>query len=167
MNYKKLTKAQAKAFADDIDALPEAAFQDLEAKWESFRVDDFDPSYLKLRNKVIAVYQVAKPNGGYAIDVNIGLCLYDELCAANGFTNVLANDDDVWRYLSCTVFPDITHLRYPPSKTDAAEGRRLNSKRFYAHTRRIWLKTLWWYIHLSWQGNAEATKEGSTQRSWH
>ena len=70
MNYKKLTKAQAKAFADDIDALPEAAFQDLEAKWESFRVDDFDPSYLKLRNKVIAVYQVAKPNGGYAIDVN-------------------------------------------------------------------------------------------------
>ena len=159
MNYKKLTKAQAKAFADDIDALPEAAFQDLEAKWESFRVDDFDPSYLKLRNKVIAVYQVAKPNGGYAIDVNIGLCLYDELCAANGFTNVLANDDDVWRYLSCTVFPDITHLRYPPSKTDAAEGRRLNSKRFYAHTRRIWLKTLWWYIHLSWQGNAEATKE--------
>lgn len=48
----------------------------------------------------------------------------------------------VWRYLSCTVFPDITHLRYPPSKTDAAEGRRLNSKRFYAHTRRIWLKTL-------------------------
>lgn len=159
MNYKKLTKAQSKAFADDIDALPEAAFQDLEAKWQSFRVDDFEPSYSELRNKVIAVYQESKPRGGYAVDVNIGLCLYAELCAANGFTNVLANDDDVWRYLSCIVFPDITHLRYPPSKTDAAEGRRLNSKRFYAHTRRIWLKTLWWYIHLSWQGSAEATKE--------
>ena len=34
MNYKKLTKAQAKNFADDIDALPEAAFLDLEAKWQ-------------------------------------------------------------------------------------------------------------------------------------
>ena len=31
MNYKKMTKVQAKNFADDIDALPEAAFLDLEA----------------------------------------------------------------------------------------------------------------------------------------
>ena len=140
MNYKKLTKAQAKNFADDIDALPEAAFLDLEAKWQKYSVDDFDPAYSDLRSKVIAVYQESKPNGGYAIDVNIGLCLYDELSVANGFTNVMANDDDVWRYLSCIVFPDITHLRYPPSKKDVDEGHRLNPKRFYAHTRRIWLK---------------------------
>lgn len=159
MNYKKLTKAQAKAFADDIDALPEAAFQDLETKWQAFRVDGFDSSYSELRRKIIEVYQDSKPNGGYAVDVNVGLCLYEELCVTNGFTNVMANDDDVWRYLSCVVFPDITHLRYPPSKTDVAEERRLNSKRFYAHTRRIWLKTLWWYIHLSWQGSAEATND--------
>ena len=33
MNYKKLTKAQAKAFSDDIDILPDAAFRDLDAKW--------------------------------------------------------------------------------------------------------------------------------------
>ena len=159
MNYKKLTKAQAKNFADDIDALPEAAFRDLEAKWQKYSVDDFDPAYSDLRRKVIAVYQESKPNGGYAIDVNIGLCLYNELSVANGFTNVLANDDDVWRYLSCVVFPDITHLRYPPSKKDVEEGHKINPKRFYAHTRRIWLKTLWWYIHLSWQGSEKATRE--------
>ena len=159
MNYKKFTKAQAKAFADDIDSLSDAAFQDLEAKWQGLHVDDFDQSYTPLRNKVIQVYQDSKPNGGYVVDVNIGLCLYSELCSANGFTNVIANDDDVWRYLSCVVFPDITHLRYPPSPADIAAGHRINSKRFYAHTRRIWLKTLWWYIHLSWQGNATATKD--------
>ena len=44
MNYKKLTKVQAKNFADDIDALPEAAFRDLEAKWQKYSVDDFDPA---------------------------------------------------------------------------------------------------------------------------
>ena len=36
---------------------------------------------------------------------------------------------------------------------------RINQKRFFSHTRRIWLKTLWWYIYLSWQGNAEDTFE--------
>jgi hypothetical protein len=50
--------------------------------------------------------------------------------------------------------PDITYLRYPdPAKGDI----RINSKRFYRGTRRIWLKTLWWYIHLGWQGSAEKT----------
>ena len=90
MNYKKLTKVQAKIFADDIDALSEAAFLDLEAKWQKNSVDDFDPAYSDLRSKVLAVYQESKPNGGYAIDVNIGLCLYTELSVANGFTNVMA-----------------------------------------------------------------------------
>ena len=79
------------------------------------------------------------------------------LNSKNGFTTVLANDDDIWRYLSCKVFPDITHMRYAPSKTDQYEGHRLNTKRFYSHTRRIWLKTLWWYIHLSWQGSELST----------
>ena len=32
-------------------------------------------------------------------------------------------------------------------------GGRLNHKRFYAQTRRIWLKSLWWYVFLSWQGS--------------
>ena len=71
-----------------------------------------------------------------------------------GFNLALASDDDIWRYLSCIVFPDITYLRYPkPGKGDG----RLNKKRFYSHTRRIWVKTLWWYIYLSWQGSREAT----------
>ena len=34
----------------------------------------------------------------------------------------------------------------------------MNHKRFYSHTRRIWLKTLWWYVFLSWQGNKEKTR---------
>jgi hypothetical protein len=56
--------------------------------------------------------------------------------------------------------PDITYMRYPkPEAAVRDAGGRLNHKRFYAATRRIWLKSLWWYIHLSWQGSAEETFE--------
>lgn len=155
--YKKLSKTQAKEFVDDVDHMSDAAFADLKAKWETLSVDGFDESYAGLRSNVINTYRQFRDESGYEIDMRVGLCLYEELSPANGFTNVIANDDDVWRYLSCKVFPDITDLRYPPSKTDLNENHRLNTKRFYLHTRRIWLKTLWWYIHLSWQGSAEAT----------
>lgn len=157
IQYKKFTKAQAQEFIKNMDELPEAAFEDILAQWSEFAVIGFDESYNNLRKKVIETYREYKDAGGYEIDIRVGLCLYEELCVKNGFTNVLANDDDIWRYLSCKVFPDITHLRYPPSKTDKSEGHRLNTKRFYLHTRRIWLKTLWWYIHLSWQGTKIST----------
>ena len=157
LHYKKFTKSQAREFIEEIDNLSDAAYEDLLAQWSKFNVIGYDESYNELRKKVIDIYCKYKEKGGYEVDVRIGLCLYEELSKKNGFTNVLANDDDIWRYLSCIVFPDITNLRYPPSKTDINEGHRLNTKRFYLHTRRIWLKTLWWYIHLSWQGTENST----------
>ena len=157
LHYKKFTKSQAREFIEEIDNLSDAAYEDLLAQWSKFNVIGYDESYNELRKKVIDIYCKYKEKSGYEVDVRIGLCLYGELSKKNGFTNVLANDDDIWRYLSCIVFPDITNLRYPPSKTDRNEGHRLNTKRFYLHTRRIWLKTLWWYIHLSWQGTENST----------
>jgi hypothetical protein len=70
--------------------------------------------------------------------------------------------------------PDITFLRYPNLASDVniiqefipgysvridteKDSVRLKKKRFYSHTRRIWLKTLWWYIHLGWQSSSEQT----------
>ena len=157
IQYKKFTKAQGKEFVENIDKLSDAAFNDLTVQWSSFNVEGFDDSYSELRQQVIDTYKQYSAAGGYEIDVRVGLCLYSYLNTKNGFTTVLANDDDIWRYLSCKVFPDITNLRYPPSKTDQNEGHRVNTKRFYLHTRRIWVKTLWWYIHLSWQGTEAST----------
>ena len=157
LHYKKFTKSQAREFIEEIDNLSDAVYEDLLAQWSTFNVIGYDESYHELRKQVIDIYCKYKEKGGYEVDVRIGLCLYGELSKKNGFTNVLANADDIWRYLSCIVFPDITNLRYPPSKTDRNEGHRLNTKRFYLHTRRIWLKTLWWYIHLSWQGTENST----------
>lgn len=154
IHFKKMTKAQAKEFVEGIDNLPDAAFDDLVSKWQQFSVDDFDESYSELRTYLVETYQNQEQNGGYAVDLNVGLSLYEKLNFNTGFTVVMANDDDLWRYIECKVFPDLTYRRYPkPAKGDI----RINQKRFYSHTRRIWLKTLWWYVHLSWQGNRQAT----------
>lgn len=154
IQYKRLTKAQAKAFVSEIDQMNQTAFEVLVSKWKEHKAEGYDESYDDLRKRVIEVFGQYKDSGDYELDLRVGLCLYAELNAKTGFNNVMANDDDVWRYLSCIVFPDITYLRYPDPKKDDI---RLNQKRFYAHTRRIWLKTLWWYIHLSWQGSENAT----------
>ncbi len=153
---KKMTKAQAKEFIDTVDNLSDAAFEDLKAQWESNLVTDYSPDYEELREMVISVYNSYKDKNDYEIDLNIGLCIYEYLNPAKGFSIVMANDDDIWRYISCKVFPDITYARYPkPAQGDI----RLNKKRFYLHTRRIWLKTLWWYVFLSWQGDSIKTRE--------
>jgi len=157
MHYKKMSKEQAKQFIDEIDKLPDAAFDVLLAQWRAYQVDGYDAGYDELRQSVIDTFKNSIEISDYEADLKVGLCLYDHLRTDSGFTNIIANDDDVWRYLSCIVFPDITNKRYPPTKVDIADGHRLNTKRFYLHTRRIWLKTLWWYIHLSWQGTDSET----------
>lgn len=154
IRYKKMTKVQAKEFVDGIDTLPDAAFNDHIEKWKQFNVDEFDESYSELRTCLVNIYKEQENNGGYAVDLNVGLSLYEKLNVNTGFRTVMANDDDLWRYIECKVFPDLTYKRYPkPAKGDV----RLNQKRFYSHTRRIWLKTLWWYVHLSWQGSRTST----------
>ena len=82
---------------------------------------------------------------GYDFDLLFGLKVYDILNKKIGFTNRTAANDAVWRYLSIKVIPDIVHSRWGRN-----EVRTLVS-------RRIWLKNLWWYIHLSWSGNSEDT----------
>lgn len=155
MNYRRMTKAQAKEFITEIDNLSEDAFDDKKAQWKSRVVENVDPEYDNLREKIVKTFDQSKAIGGYTIDLNVGIQLYLELNTATGFTNILANDDDVWRYISCVVFPDLTYERYPEARNGDV---RLNQKRFYSHTRRIWLKTLWWYVHLSWQGSPATTK---------
>ena len=157
ISMRKMTKAQAKEFISSVDNLSDAAFADLVEKWHQHVVDDYSSEYEELRNAVLnAFISSAEKKIGYETDLNVGLTLFEHLNPAKGFTLVMANDDDIWRYLSCKVFPDITYERYPKP---AADDIRLNQKRFYSHTRRIWLKTLWWYVFLSWQGNREMTKK--------
>lgn len=91
---------------------------------------------------------------GYDFDLLFGLKVYKILNTEIGFTHRVASNDAIWRYLSIKVIPDIVHSRWGKN-----EVRTLTS-------RRIWLKNLWWYIHLSWAGSFEDTyqllKENTT-----
>ena len=130
--------------------------------WSRYEVD-VPAEYADFRNALLAAFQNASTVSGgkqdkYYVDLMVGLELYEQLLPENGFTNDKANNDGIWRYISVMVMPDITYMRYPkPENAVRDAGGLLNHKRFYAATRRIWLKSLWWYIHLSWQGSRDAT----------
>ena len=162
IRYQKLSFNDAKSIVAEYDSYSDTEFQDLEKHWNEYDVSgsSFDPSYEDFRKELLTVFQEAlvETSGKmtYLLDLRVGIKLYELMPPGKNFTVIQSNDDDIWRYISVKVMPDITYKRYPdPAKGDI----RINQKRFYAHTRRIWLKTLWWYIHLSWQGTASKTFE--------
>lgn len=162
IRYQKLSYNDAKNIIAEYDGYNDTEFRDLEKHWKEYDVStaSFDPAYECFRNELLAVFQTTlKETGGkmtYLLDLRVGIKLYELMPPGKEFTVIQANDDDIWRYISVKVMPDITYQRYPEPKQGDI---RINRKRFYAHTRRIWLKTLWWYVHLSWQESAEATFE--------
>ena len=157
-----LTMSEARSKIAAIDALDDVAFNDLANHWRAYDVDEttYDSSYKDFRTELVECFKAALQESGgkmsYTLDLRMGIKIYELLNPCTGFTNVQANDDDIWRYISVCVMPDITYLRYPKPEQGSM---RINQKRFYSHTRRIWLKTLWWYVHLGWQGTSEKTFE--------
>lgn len=156
---------EAEKLVAALDSMSDTEFFSQTQNWKSRQIDavGLEPSSLELREKVLHTYsqycESANTLGKdelYRLDYKLGLMLYNELSPQSGFTTVVANNDDLWRYLSCKVFPDITYERY---SNLGADDIRINKKRFYSHRRRIWLKTLWWFVHLSWQGSTEATEK--------
>lgn len=182
IDYKryKLSFNEAKNIIDSIDNLNDTEFTDLVRHWALFDVPDtnYADIYQDVRKEVIDVFKQALNDNDnrvtYNLDLRVGIKLYEMLNPDDGFNVIAANDDDIWRYISVKVMPDITFLRYPNLTTDVEiikdyipgysvridtekDSARLKKKRFYSHTRRIWLKTLWWYIHLGWQGSSIQT----------
>ena len=127
------------------------------SKWASSEVVKWDvsPNFQLIRDKLISCYQsirdelvINSPSGReYAFDYRFGMELYLVLTKDFGISEYQASNDSFWIYLSIKVIPDVVFWRWGPAKND----------RFYANSRRIYLKALWWYIHLSWQGSKEET----------
>ncbi len=97
---KKMTKVQAKEFVDSIDKMSDVAFEDLTAQWRTHSITIENSDYEEIRRKVIDAYEKATAAGdNYNIDLSVGVCLFEILNPDTGFTLVMANDDDIWRYL--------------------------------------------------------------------
>lgn len=134
------TKAQAKFKFQQIEAEPEnCAPRQVKAQFHQLRE-------IIMREKKTFLLDEIKKINSYAFDLHLGLILYRVLKEDYNFNERLAAQDEIWRYLSLEVFPDLVYERFG-----------LNDQRFYKGTRRIWLKSIWWYIHLSWQGTEEET----------
>lgn len=135
----------------------EKDFNNLKIDTHSVTPITTDPKFLELRDKFIAArdriyddlgYDQSNAPLQYEFDLLFGLEVYEILNESIGFNNRVASNDDVWRYLMIRVIPDITHARWGKS-----------ADRFFKTSRRIWLKTIWWYIELSWTDNKENTYE--------
>jgi len=133
------------------------------AEWKGTLPDSLPEDYSELRKCLIMYVEEAESirrdiNGGgsYASDLYFGLRMYDYLTNSLGMQPCDASDDDIWRYIQIEVVPDFVMSRWAPQ--DAS--KRVNNERFWENPRRIWLKTLWWYVHLSLQeGSVEKTGE--------
>lgn len=104
----------------------------------------------------ISPEQIAANNNAYQVDYRFGLKLYALLNEKYGMNLRTASDAGVWRFLSVQVVPDMVNMRYDIGHPD----------RYWKKAKRLWLRVLWWYIHLSWQGDESTTaavlKDNST-----
>lgn len=137
-------------------AAAEEDFKKLEVKAEGITPININDEWMKLRNKLIEArdkvfdehnYDEAS-NLAYDFDIHYGVELYSILNAEDGFEMRQACDDNIWRYLSIRVIPDIVHSRFG-----------LKEEHFFKKPNRVWLKSIWWYIYLAWSGNKEETLE--------
>lgn len=116
----------------------------------SFTAAELAPEYVALREKLlqsIPLFDRGNEMGAGTYDVSTGLALYRILGAA-GMDARAAADDGVWRFLSLKVIPDLV----------AARWTNLQEERFWRSRSRIWLRAVWWLIHLTWQGAEEPTR---------
>ncbi|WP_439668435.1 hypothetical protein DAMDJJ_00050 [Cupriavidus necator] len=82
-----------------------------------------------------------------AYDIQAGLALY-RILNERGFGVRHAADEGIWRYLSLVVLPDYVKSRWDKSQ----------EARFWSDRSRIWLRAVWWFIHLAWQGDEASTR---------
>ena len=110
-----------------------------------------DQNYIEIRRFFIKHYNELKESNcsKYLLDLQLGLVMYEFLKKQKDFNNYYESSYDFWKYLSVFVIPDIISDRFGIDKVE----------HFYKKNVRIYPFTLYWYIHLSWQGDRESTFE--------
>lgn len=106
---------------------------------------DFRNEMLKANEKIKQINETENLSS-YQQDLLFGLELFKSLDNIYGVSEREASQDAKWRHLSLNVIPDLVHNRWG-----------FNESRFYQHSSRMYLKSMWWYIYLSWQGSEKKT----------
>lgn len=119
------------------------------------KLPEIEGDFVKIRNDIQEFNQqvineslqsnISKKD--YYVDAHLGILLYDYLWNQPGFSLRAAANDDFWRYLSLKVVPDVVAERWGKD----------NESHYWSKSTRIWLRSIWWYVHLSWQGDMTTT----------
>lgn len=145
----------------DIKTLNRGDSQKAMAEWiENYPALPYiDESYIPIRNDLQELNRRVRQDAEdasaenrsdyYYIDAHMGLALYEYLWNQPGFSLRAAANDGFWRYLSIKVVPDIVAQRWGKDNND----------HYWSKPTRIWLRSIWWFVHLAWQGNYESTKK--------
>ena len=144
MKWNRIKKEEAQNRFEQFCTTKQPAFNREDAELREKIINCFDAT---LRALHITAEMIEQGNNAYRIDYQFGLKFYCLLNDQYAFTERLASDEAIWRYLSVCLVPDIVAKRYGIDHPD----------RFWKKPNRIWLRTVWWYIHLSWQGSPEKT----------
>ena len=158
MYWKTLSKEEASHLADEWNSSEN--FMQVYEDWDDGYIADLSVEYQEIRNKLEEFLRAAElktphsKNERYNTDIYFALSFYDYLKNKWNFTAEKAANDGIWRYIQMKVVPRMVFDRWTDSTSE-----RINSERFWKNTRRIWLKSLWWYIHLSLQNDSIADTE--------
>lgn len=110
-----------------------------------------DKNYKDLRKFFLDKYNSIKDaeKNPYMRDLKLALKFYQFINGQQDFLDKYKANYQFWRYIAVYVIPDIIEDRFG---VDALEH-------FYKKNVRVYPYTLYWYIHLSWQGSEKETFE--------
>lgn len=142
MKIQVLSRAQSKRAYERI----KEGCDFLSIDWSN----QLDSDYLAIRYYLVEKYNELKRSGykDYKLDYRFSLIFYDFFHRKEWLTDRIAADYDFWSYIALIVIPDLVFDRF------GAE----DDKHYYAKGLRIWPYTLYWYAHLSWQGDIKSTE---------
>ena len=145
MIIKTLTRGQAQeAMSEWVNNFPNLPA--IDADFQQLR-NDLQAINETVRNEIANKPDLKKED--YYLEYRFGILLYDYLNKQQGFSLRVASNDGFWRFLSVVVVPDIVSQRWGKD----------NDSHFWSQPSRNWFRSLWWYVHLAWQGDMESTNE--------
>lgn len=130
-------------------------------KWKKDNeLSSLPPEYAAIRNDLIQFFDVfygevsGEDRKEYMIDTFFGLRIYDYFSNKDWFNLRTAANDNFWRYIAVGVIPDIVAKRWGANKDNY----------FWKQSNRLWPKTTWWYIHLTWHNSIDETRDLLTDK---
>ena len=110
-----------------------------------------DENQKKIRAFFLRKYNLLKTANykSYDIDLELGLAFYEFMNGQKDFNEYYASKYEFWETIAVEVIPDVIADRFGVQ----------SAEHFYKKGSRVYPYVLYWYIHLSWQGDSSKTKE--------